>query len=372
MKVIFCLAAAAVAPLCLLASPAGAETIPLTAERWEAQALVSFVEKDGRQAVLLGNPDAPPLKTGAVTTRDVDFSTGRIEYDVIVTGARDFVGFTFREKDGNGEYFYIRPLQSGNPDATQYTPVVNGSPAWQIFSGDGFTSAVRFTPGQWMHVRADIYPTSASVSIDGAPALAIPHLKSSSRSGSISLLATAGAYFSNFSVTPIADYRDPNPAPPPPPLPAGSVTAWLVSPAMTEEDALARAAKRDWAGVEWKRIPVESHGVDNLSLAGPDTGPGHTYLARFTVTSPTARSAKMDFGFSDKVRVFLNGRPLFEGSDVQSSRDYRFLGIVGFWDTLFLPLEAGANEIAFVVTDGTNGGTAAAARFEPDPSLRIE
>ena len=49
----------------------------------------------------------------------------------------------------------------------------------------------------------------------------------------------------------------------------------------------------------------------------------------------------------------------------------RFLGIVGFWDSLFLPLRAGENEVAFVVTDETNGGTAAAARFAPDAAVAM-
>ena len=80
----------------------------------------------------------------------------------------------------------------------------------------------------------------------------------------------------------------------------------------------------------------------------------------------------MDFGFSDKVQVFLDRRLLFSGDDRQASRDFRFLGIVGFWDTLHLPLAAGPNEIVFVVTDGTNGGTAAAARFPPDAGLAFD
>ena len=69
----------------------------------------------------------------------------------------------------------------------------------------------------------------------------------------------------------------------------------------------------------------------------------------------------MQFGFSDDVRIYLNGAPLYEGSDRQNSRDYRFLGHVGFWDTVFLPLKSGTNDVVFVVTDPTNGGTAAAA-----------
>ena len=80
----------------------------------------------------------------------------------------------------------------------------------------------------------------------------------------------------------------------------------------------------------------------------------------------------MRFGFSDAVRIYVNGVPMYEGADLQFSRDYRFLGHVGFWDLLFLPLKAGLNDVAFVVTDDTNGGTAAAARLAPDPAIRLE
>lgn len=362
-----------IALLLLCAAPAWAEEAPLTAERWELALVAQFVTHDGRQAVRLGNPPDQPLRTGMATLRDSRFETGVIEFDLWLGGNRDFAGFIFRDQgDGNAEYFYVRPHQNGNPDATQYTPVVNGSPAWQIFSGEGFTSAARFGLCRWMHVRADIYPTSALISIDGAPALVIPHLKLPARAGTISLTAVGGALFSNVRVTPIADYRDPNPALPEPPLPAGAVAAWQVSPALAEADALDRAGRRDWAGIEWQRVPAESNGIGNLSRAGPDGEGRHSYVARFSLRSAEARTVAMDFGFSDSVRIFLNGRPLYGGADLQSSRDYRFLGIVGFWDSLFLPLEAGANEVVFVVTDSTNGGTAAAARFAPEAGIAIE
>jgi hypothetical protein len=173
-------------------------------------------------------------------------------------------------------------------------------------------------------------------------------------------------------VTPIENYRDPNPAPPEPSLPAGSVAAWQVSPAMTEADALARVARRDWSGIDWQLVPAESNGIGNLSRAGADGDDRHSHIARFTVRSAAAQTVPMEFGFSDSVRVFLNGRPLYAGADLQGSRDYRFLGIVGFWDSLSLPLAAGANEITFVVTDGTNGGVAAAARFPAEAAITFE
>jgi len=363
----------AAAALNLLVPAAIAETIPMSAERWDVAGDTAFVVQDGRQAIRIGPAPGQPPRGAEAHVRGLTFTTGTIEYDMLSPAIYDFAGFIFRaDEQSNGELFYVRPHQNGNPDSTQYAPVVNGSLTWQIFSGDGFTSQHRFNYGQWMHVRADIYADSALITIDGTPALVIPHLKSRSRSGAVGLTSVHGALFANVSVTPIADYRDPHPAPPEPPLPAGTVAAWQVSPAMAEAEAMARAARGDWAGIAWQRIASESHGVDDLSLAGADGDARHTYIARFSLRSPGAQTAAMEFGFSDKVHIYLNGRLLYAGHDEQGSRDYRFLGIVGFWDTLFLPLRAGANEIAFVVTDETNGGTAAAARFAADAGLTID
>ena len=365
--------AAVAAALALAASAAAAETYPMNADHWDVAGEAHFVTVDGRQAIQLGGaPDQRPSGAQA-NLRGVTFTTGTIEYDILAPGVYDFAGLAFRQQDGgNGELFYIRPHQNGNPDSTQYTPVVNGSLAWQIFTGDGFTSQHRFNYGHWMHVRADIYADSALFTIDGTPALVVPHLKSHTHNGEIGVTSVHGAAFANFTVTPIENYRDPNPPPPLPPLAAGMVPAWQVSTAMSEADAMARAARGDWSGITWQLIPVESHGIDNLSLAGADTDGRHTYIARFSLRSRAARTAAMDFGFSDRVKVYLNGQLLYAGHDEQGSRDYRFLGIVGFWDSLYLPLRAGANDVTFVVTDETNGGTAAAARFAPDPDIAFE
>lgn len=358
--------------LSVFAGGAAAQSVPMTADRWDIQAEGRLVEHDGRQALRLGSGPGLPMKGGQAELTGSDFSTGVIEYDVQAGAHRDFVYLYFRaDENNNSESFYIRPHQSGNPDSTQYTPIVNGNAAWQIFTGDGFTSAVRFRADQWMHVRADIYADSALITIDGEAALVVPDLKSASRTGSVGFIANAGAYVSNVSVTPIPGYENPAPLPPPAPLPTGTVEFWRVSSPMARDAAMTRAAAGDWNDVDWRRIPVETHGVANLSLVGARTPEAQTAIARFTLHSDAARTATMRFGFSDEVRIFLNGRPLYEGADAQASRDYRFLGIVGFWDTLFLPLEAGDNEVVFVVTEPTNGGWAAAARIEPQTGVVI-
>ena len=58
---------------------------------------------------------------------------------------------------------------------------------------------------------------------------------------------------------------------------------------------------------------------------------------------------------SDRVRVYLNGRLLFRGDDNYQSRDYRFLGSIGYFDSLYLPLAKGGNELLIAVSEEMGG-----------------
>ena len=62
--------------------------------------------------------------------------------------------------------------------------------------------------------------------------------------------------------------------------------------------------------------------------------------------------------------MYLNGRLLFGANDNYRSRDYRFLGSIGWFDTLWLPLAEGRNELVFAVSEDF-GGWGLQARF-PD------
>jgi len=364
----------ALAVIVSASSTAGlATTYPMDAEHWDAQGNVGFEVHDGRQSLRLGAFEGKPIGGGQANLRNVKFDTGVIEYDLMITGNYDFVGPVFHQvKDGFGEVIYLRPHLIGKPDSIQYTPIVNGNLAWQIFTGAGFEAQAMYPIGKWIHVRTDVYPGSATVSLDGQKVLHIPYLKGLPGAGDVGILALAGGdYIANLSLEPIANYRDPEPPPPIKPLPKGSVTSWLVSPPILQAEAFSRAAKSNWAGVKWQALAVETTGAANLSKAGPDDKDHYSFLARFRVDSPSAHRELMQFGFSDDVRVYLNGVPLYEGSDRQNSRDYRFLGHVGFWDSVYLPLRKGKNDVVLVVSDQTNGGTAAAAKFDPASRVRI-
>jgi hypothetical protein len=78
-------------------------------------------------------------------------------------------------------------------------------------------------------------------------------------------------------------------------------------------------------------------------------------FAAIALDVETARTVRIKLGFSDRARVFLNGRQLFSAADGFATRDYRFLGTMGLYDELFLPLEAGSNELWVAVSE-TFGG----------------
>ncbi len=65
--------------------------------------------------------------------------------------------------------------------------------------------------------------------------------------------------------------------------------------------------------------------------------------------------SKMNLGYSDEVSVYLNGTPLFHGASAYRQRDPSFLGIVGLFDAVYLPLKKGENELTLLLTE-TMGG----------------
>lgn len=341
-----------------------AETVPASSPRWV------FEGEEHRVETYLGR-EAIYLRNAAANIADANFDTGVIAFDIAADRARGFQGVAFRGQDaGNYEHFYLRPHQSGNPDANQYTPVINGMTGWQIYSGAEYSAPTRYRFGEWMHVRLEVAADSVRVFIDSeTPSVVIPDLKRDRQAGFLALLGSfAGVHFSNFSFTsgevasaPPAPVREPD---------AGEVRNWMVSAAMRQDDAFAAAARNRLAEISWTPLAVESNGIANLARVAvrSDERPGT--LARISARSDRARIVRLRFGFSDRVRLYLNGALLYEGEDVQASRDYRFLGTVGLYDSVYLPLRRGDNEIVLAVSEGA-GGWAAAAAFADMTGLTL-
>jgi hypothetical protein len=301
----------------------------------------------------------------------VEFTDGAVEMDLAVTRERAFHGFVWRlVDDENYESFFVRPHQVGNPDAIQYTPVFHGVGGWQLYHGEGFGAPIAFPIDAWFTIRVAFAGARAEVYVADleSPALVIDELKRGVAPGQIGIqvggpgLQVSGFRYEAGAVTLRA------PAPAPITSAPGVVPAWWISDPFGEEalpgDPL--LAPERLAARAWTQLAAEPSGLVDLARVNGLTDERNTVFARTTIHSSQAQTKALELGFSDRAVVYLNGRALFRGNDTYRSRDYRFLGSIGYWDMLFLPLQEGVNELVVAVSE-MFGGWGIQARF-PDPA----
>jgi hypothetical protein len=120
---------------------------PFDTSAWAISAAESRVEPyRGRTALL--------LREGTAWLRDSRFQNGTIEFDIAFSEASGFPGIAFRAAThADYELFYLRENLSGQPHATQYTPVLHGLYAWQIYAGPAWEATAQWTYDRWMHVK---------------------------------------------------------------------------------------------------------------------------------------------------------------------------------------------------------------------------
>lgn len=298
----------------------------------------------------------------------IELTDGTVELDLAVDRHRSFHGLTWRQRGTTYESFFVRPHQVGNPDAVQYTPVFNDVSAWQLYHGPGYWAPVSFPIERWFRLRVAFAGTRGEAYIDDMdqPALVFGRLKVPVSAGLIGIMVGGpGLHVARFA------YDDRSPvlrgaAPRQRRLP-GSIPGWWVSDPFTESVALTgKRVDELFNGRSWTRLESEPSGLANLARVQPLIGRRNTVLVRTTIRCEEPAERALEIGFSDRAKVFLNGRPLFGGNDTYRTRDYRFLGSIGLWDTLYLPLLAGDNELVMAVSE-TFGGWGVMARF-PDPT----
>ena len=343
-----------------------AETIPFDSERWQLNGQDTQIEEYlGQQSLKVTN--------GSAIVTDSAFTNGIIEYDVALGQGRGFAGAMWRLQDlNNYEHFYMRPHQSGNPDATQYTPTFNGMSGWQLYYGDGYSSAFQYTFNEWMHVKIVVAGQNAEVYINDMdePVLVAKELKREIQSGKVALSSNAlpptftPTYFANFSYTdednpPLKGVPEPETAQP------GTIMSWLVSNSFdgTSLENKFVLSEVDRQNLLWTELASEASGRTNLAKIQGVAEGQNTVFARITIVSDQEQIKQLQYGFSDSVKVYFNGNLIEGGNDTFQSRDYRFLGTMGFFDVVYLPLKTGENELWMAISEGF-GGWGVQARFK--------
>jgi hypothetical protein len=329
--------------------------VPFDSDRWEIEAKESrVVDHTGRKALY--------LKGGVAAVRGSRFTDGIIEFDIAFTGERGFMGAVWRMQDfENYEEFYLRPHQSGNPDANQYQPVFNGVAAWQLYYGESYSAPLKYDFNQWVHVKILVSGSNAEIYVKDmtTPALFVSELKRQVKVGRVGLSVGnfAPAYYSNFSFAPLSSVPLKGKAKALETAPAGTVLSWTVSGVLEGKslEGKYQLAATDRESLSWKRLDCESTGICNLARLQGVSESKDTVFVRLIIQSEREQVKKIRFGFSDAVKVYFNDRLLYGGSDIYQSRDYRFLGTIGLFDELYLPLKRGDNELWIAVTENFGG-----------------
>ena len=330
-----------------------AELVPFDSTRW-------IIEAEEHELSVYGGRQALSLKNGQAWIEDVEMTNGVIEFDIAFTSERGFSGAIWRMTDtDNFEEFYLRHHLSGNPDANQYTPIFNGNAAWQLYYGPAYAAPISYRFNEWMHVKIVFFGTQAEVYIDSAsPVLEIPDLKHEIRAGKVGISSSfAPAYFSNFSIEPRTEVLPRFSETAVTARKEGTIDAWLVSGVFShsELDNTLTLDQQALSNYDWRLFEAETDGITNLAQAASLSENRDTLFARAILESQLHQVSRLEFGYSDKAKLFVNGKLVYEGSNVYRSRDYRFLGTIGMFDSVYVELNPGSNEILFAVQENFGG-----------------
>ncbi len=345
-------------------------SVPFNSPRWKFKTVENAKDPESTEEIHLGQPSLK-LRGRIALLEDADFGNGIIEFDIALKQARYFPGIEFRMRDEkNYEQYYLRPHQSGNPDAMQYMPVFNDMGAWQLYYGQGFNNAVRLPFDRWLHIKIVVSGKQAEVYFDkdAEPVLFINLLKTGISSGMLALENSYNetAWFSNFTYTRSNDVGLKGKPTPAPVLQPGTIRLWQVSSPLDENRVKDKPwpSSADTSTLQWQPLQADELGIANLSQLWPVKPNSNTVFMRKVIMADKAGIQKLTFGFSDRIRVYCNNRLLYTGNDEFMSRDYRFLGTVGYFDAVYLDLKKGRNELWLAVSEDF-GGWGVKAMLEP-------
>jgi hypothetical protein len=331
----------------------------------------------GRRALVIGS--------GRAARPDIRFADGTVEFDLAVSGGRAFVYLQFRmTSDTAYEEVYFRPHKNGLPDALQYSPVHQGISAWQFHHGPGGTAPAEFERSGWTHVRIEVRGPSLAVFVGtvSTPQLVVPRLARAPAEGYLALrnFLPAGVDperhatgFANLVVTPGVVSWDFSKIAPVPPAAPGTIMRWEVTPAFAPDSGPVRALPGRLREGDWRSVPADGRGLVSFAehLLIPQGTRRWATLARLRLTSPGEKTVRLDFGFSDEVTVFLNGRPIMSGDQRYSFDNPRQEGVIGFHQaTVYLPLLSGENELILAISDGF-GGWGVMGRLDDAAGVRV-
>lgn len=344
--------------------------IPLDTINWYIQAKSYKIENyKGKKAIAIEN--------GALFLREGNFLNGTIEFDIYLKEQRMYPGVLFRadETFRNGEQWFIRTHLSGLEDGNQAAPSTNGITPFQFYFGPKYSFPYTYKYNDWTHVKVVVNGTKAQVFLDHSktPNLSWNLFHKPKAGGLMIRGGVASMYIADIivdrSATKIIDFNPIKSKPT-----KGIIQEWEVSDKF-EEKLLEDPSKinaviknRKWG----RKIKLEEGTAANISRVQVlrDGTPGETVFAKIKIQSDKDQIKLFNFGYSDRVVAILNGEAIYKGNNGWRTRDYRYLGTIGFFDGIYLNLKKGENTLLMAVSESF-GGWLITGKFEDTKGVKI-
>ena len=336
--------------------------IPIDTSNWFINAQSYVLENfKGKDAIYLQN--------GRIHLKDEKFLDGTIEFDVFLTERQSFPGVFFRQVQNHAEAFFLRPHLSGKPDANQGSPIVNGIQAFQLYFGEPYSVAYEYNFSDWTHIKLVVNDMRAQAYFDYSETPNLSwDLVNQPKEGTISIgTSFAPMHFANIKIDrtkkELIDFKVKGKREPV----ANIIQKWKVSEKFDEEllsepskiEELAKTLKFDHTLSIVENIAIDISQAHNRY---DQVVKGNTVFAKVVIDSDIEQLKLFDFGYSDRVVVILNNKPIYRGNNKWRSRDYRYLGTIGFFDSVYLPLMKGENVLLLAVSEDF-GGWLASGKF---------
>lgn len=346
----------------------GPEALGWAVDRADLAGNVKFEPFLGRADAMMLRGNTHVVKTGP------GFGDGTIEFDLAPTDLGDFAAITFRRASfTNHENIYLRLRRSGDFMAMQYAPRVNGSSTWQLYRE--FAVETEWPRNRWTHLRVEVRGSRMEIFAGTAtsPVLTVPRLRNGTTDGEIGFWARVNdrplewaAAISNLQVrrlpSPVTLTAAPN-------APVQFVWNWQISEPSAAAGAILAVPP---SLTKWTAARAEESGLVNVNRLFPVQKQRSVVFAKHTLTSDAARRVLAGVGYSDDVTVFVNGEPLYLGGNGWNSRTPALNSFVDTrWESVFLPLRVGANEIVLAIADDQLFGWGFALRIDDATGLKF-
>ncbi|WP_346858523.1 hypothetical protein [uncultured Draconibacterium sp.] len=306
----------------------------------------------------------------------VNFQNGVIECDLYSPSPKAYLGIAFRIGSlTNFECIYFQPHTSGKRDAVQYDPIFNMSATWQLYNGESYQAVADIPTKKWFHVKIELKGDFAKVYLHNNPVEALTvKLKHDLHPGNVGVYSYHPAIFKNLKITKSGLMDTFIEQPETSSINETYISSWLISEPYDNYDfKIEKPFLNDNLITGFREIETEENYLMNLNRHFTKSKAKNTVLAKVYLNSNKAQTKNFHFGYSDRIKVYLNSNEVFRGeNDFRDSENYEDRGYVSDkQETIELPLLKGENELLLEIAE-EKFGWGFIARFEDLEGIEIK